>query len=133
MTLHATTPVRRHPTLWGIPPRYQVFDRRKSPPQSVGRVFRAEDRDAVVVVVYDDVFREFLKREEPFASRHFDWVLDVAPDAPHDTRGAEIVRPNPMPSPTHRAEDAKLLTLEEAVDGLREPGFYRVVRTSDPV
>lgn len=133
MTLRATTPVRRHPTLRGIPPRYQVFDRRKSPPQSVGRVFRAEDGDAVVIVVYDDVFREFLKREEPFASRRFDWVLDVAPDAPHDTRAETIVRPHPMPSPTRHGEDAAPLTLEEAVEAFRDREYYRVVRTSDPV
>lgn len=132
MTLRATTPVRRHPTLAGIPPRYQVFDRRKSPPQTVGRLFRSKDRDALVIVVYDDMFREFLKREEPFAARHFDWVLDVAPDAAHDTRSA-VIRPHPMPSPTHHAEAAEPLTLEEAVEALRERDFYRVVRTSDPV
>lgn len=132
MTLRAITPVRQHPTLEGVPPRYQVFDRRKSPPQSVGRLFRAVDRDALVIVVYDDIFREFLKREEPFASRHFDWVLDVAPDAAHDTHGA-VIRPHPMPAPAHHAEDAELLGLEEAVEAFRERDFYRVVRTSDPV
>lgn len=132
MTLRATSPVRRHPTLEGVPPRYQVFDRRKSPPQSVGRVFRADEDGPVVVVVYDDVFREFLKREEPFASKGFDWVLDVAPDAAHGTR-AGIVRPHPMPSPTRHEGDAEPLTLEAAVEGLKDRDFYRVVKTSDPV
>lgn len=132
MTLEATTPVRRHPTLEGVPPRFQVFDRRKSPPRSVGRVFRAAGEGPVVVVVYDDVFREFLKREEPFASTAFDWVLDVAPDAAHDTR-ASVIRPHPMPSPTSHQGEAEPLTLEAAVEGLGEREFYRVVRTSDPV
>lgn len=132
MSLRATTSVRRHPTLEGAPPRYQVFDRRKSPPQSVARIYRDAERDAVVIVVYDDVFREFLKREEPFASRHFDWVLDVDPDAAHDTRAA-IIRPHPMPSPTHHSQDAEPLDFEEAVEALRDRDFYRVVRTSDPV
>lgn len=132
MTLRATSPVRRHPTLEGVPPRYEVFDRRKSPPQAVGRVHRAVEGGPVVVTVYDDVFREFLKREEPFASRAFEWVLDVDPDAAHDTRSA-IVRPHPMPTPTPRDEGADPLSLEEAVEGLAEPGFYRVVRTSDPL
>lgn len=125
--------LRRPPSREGVPPRYQVFDRRKSPPQTVGRFYFDPERESVVIEVYDDIFREFLKREEPFADRRFDWVLDVPPDAPHDTRVA-IVEPSPMPAPTrHGAEETEPLTLEEAVAGCHAPAFYRVIRTSDPV
>lgn len=125
--------IRHPPSLRGVPPRYQVFDRGKSPPRTVGRMYFAPERRAVAVEVYDDLFREFLKREEPFASRRFDWLLDVPEDAPHDTRVA-VVEPSPMPElACHGAKDAPRLTLEEAVDALREASVYRVVRASDPV
>ena len=129
--LRAVTPMRRPPSLHGIPPRYQVFDRRKSPPMSVGRLYFDPRRDAVVIEVYDDPFREFLAREEPFAGTRFDWVLDVAPDAPGDTR-ASIIRPDPLPVPA-RHEGAGALTLAEAVDALGGIAQYRVVKASDPV
>lgn len=129
--LRAVSPMRRPPSLRGVPPRYQVFDRRKSPPMSVGRLYVDPARDAVVIEVYDDVFREFLKREAPFEGKSFHWTLDVDPDSLHDTRAA-IIRPEPMPSPTPR-EGAEPLTLDEAVAALGQPAFYRVVRASDPI
>lgn len=129
MTPETTTPVRRPPSVRGVPPRYQIFDRRKSPPQTVGRFYADPARGTVVFDVYDDIFREFLKRT--FEGRRFDWVLDVEPDAPHDTRAA-IVRPHPLPPTTSRGE-GEPLALEEALEAVREPAFHRVVRTSDPV
>lgn len=133
MTPETITQVRRPPSLFGVPPRYQIFDRRKSPHQSVGRVYRDPSRDAVVFEVYEDLFREFLKRSAALEGKHFDWVLDVDPDAAHDTRAA-IIRPHPLPAPTCRDPgSAEKLSLEEAVQAVREPEFYRVVRASDPV
>lgn len=99
---------------------------------SVGKFYFDPHRDAVVFEVYDDVFREFLKREEPFANRGFDWILDVDPDAPHDPRAA-IIHPEPMPSPTSRGAAADPLTLADVREGFQDFDFYRVVRTSDPV
>lgn len=133
MSSRTLTTVRRPPSLRGVPPRYQVFDRRKSPPMTVSRFYRVPERDAVVFEVYDDEFRELLKREAPFVERQFDWMLDVEPDAPHDPR-AGIMRPEPMPEPARRGDaDAPALALEEAVAALRERGDYRVIRTSDPL
>lgn len=129
--LRPATLMRRPPSLRGVPPRFEVFDRRKSPPMSAGRLYFDPERRAVVIEVYDDVFREFLKREEPFASRHFDWMVDVDPDAPHDTRAA-IIRPDPLSSPACRGEGEKL-TLEDAVEALRIHDFLRVVKASDPL
>ncbi|MDX1623452.1 MAG: hypothetical protein R3199_05685 [Gemmatimonadota bacterium] len=133
MDPETVTQMRPPPSLRGVPPRYQVFDRRKSPPQSSGRFYRDPDRDAVVFEVYEDLFREFLKRSEALEGKHFDWIVDVDPDAPHGTRGA-IVRSHPMPAPAcHDPESAETLTLEEALDAVRAEEFYRVVRASDPV
>ncbi|HUP18859.1 MAG TPA: hypothetical protein VM778_02775 [Gemmatimonadota bacterium] len=130
-SLRAVTPMRRPPSLYGVPPRYQVFDRRKSPPMSVGRLYFDPGRDAVVIEVYDDPFREFLKREEPFAGKRFDWILDVEPDAPSDARDA-IIRTEPLPIPA-RHDGTEALTLEEAVEALSSIGHYRVVKASDPL
>lgn len=127
----SATLMRRPASLRGVPPRYQVFDRRKSPPMSVGRFYAGALGGPIVFEVYDDHFREFLKREEPFTRTHFDWMLDVPVDAPMDARGAVIV-PDPVPAPVCRGQGENL-TLPEAVDGVSAPGFYRVVRTSDPV
>ena len=128
-----TTMVRRPPSLFGVPPRYEVFDRRLSPPMAAGRLYRRAPEGPVVVEVYDDLLREYLKREPPFDGARFEWVLDVAADAAHDTRAA-IVRPAPMPAPVPRgAETAPPLDLDAAVEGLARAAFYRVVRTSDPV
>lgn len=131
MSSRTLTMVRRPPSLRGVPPRYQVFDRRKSPPMTVSRFYYVRERDAVTFEVYDDGFRELLKRE-PFIRWRFDWMLDVEPDAPHDPRAA-IVRPEPMPEPERRGDaDAPALALEEAVAALRGMEEYRVIRTSDP-
>jgi hypothetical protein len=128
----ATGNLRHHPpSLRGVPPRYQIFDRSKHPPMTVGVFY--SDRDAVVFEVYEDEFREFLKREPALSGKRFDWMLDVAPDAPGDTISA-IVRPKPMPVPErHGSENAPSLTLEEAVEVVRGNERYRVIRTSDPV
>lgn len=101
---------------------------------TVARFYRDPARgDMVVFEVYDDVFREFLKSEPPFHGRRFWWALDVDPDAPHDTRSS-IVRPHPMPVPSLRGEKSDPpLSLEDAVAACAAPGFYRVVKTSDPV
>ena len=131
MSPRTLTMVRRPPSLRGVPPRYQVFDRRKSPPMTVSRFWFDPRLDGVVFEVYDDEFRETLKREPPFAERRFDWMLDVDPDAPHGTRG-EIVRPEPMPVPERHGGGAPALTLEAAVEALRGREDYRVIRTSDP-
>jgi hypothetical protein len=126
------TMVRRPPSLRGVPPRYQVFDRRKNPPMTVSRFWFDPAPGMVVFEVYDDEFRELLKRDPAFADRRFDWMLDVEPDAPHDPRAA-IVRPEPMPAPERRGEEsAPVLTLEETVEALRGRSDYRVIRTSDP-
>lgn len=131
MPLPTRTLVRRPPSLHGVRPRYQVFDRTKNPPRTVGRLYVDPERDGVVIEVYDDGLREVLKREAPFRDRAFDWVLDVDPDAAHDTR-SEIIRVDPMPSPTDH-EGAEPLALDEAVEALAAVASYRVVRTSDPV
>lgn len=131
MPLPPKTLYRRPLSLRGIPPRYQVFDRTKNPPRTVGRMYVDPERAGVVIEVYGDGFREVLKREEPFRDRAFDWVLDVAPDAAHDTR-ASIIRVDPMPTPTEH-EGAEPLELDEAVEALAAIETYRVVRTSDPV
>ena len=127
------TMVRRPPSLRGIPPRYQVFDRRKRPPMTVGTFYGDPREDAVVFEVYDDEFREFLKQDPALGGRRFDWMIDVAPDAPGDTI-TEIVRPAPMPARARRGSaNAPHLTLEEALAAVQRVGDYRVIRTSDPL
>ena len=133
MSLRTLTMVRRPPSRRGVPPRYQVFDRRKQPPMTVGVFYRDPKRETVVFEVYQDEFREFLKRESDLARRRFDWLLDVDPDAPGDTISA-IVRPAPMPVPAHRGPvDAPALTLEDALEAVKRNDLYRVIRTSDPL
>ena len=132
MSIRMSTQVQRPPSLPGVPPRYEVFDRRKSPPMAVGRFYFDPEQGGVVIEVYDDEFREFLKRAPGLAGKRFDWMLDVDPDAPHDTRRA-VVRPHPMPIPADRGDpDDPSLTLEEAVEVCRQPSTFRVVQTSDP-
>jgi hypothetical protein len=127
------TMVRRPPSLRGIPPRYQVFDRRKRPPMTVGTFYGDPREDTVVFEVYDDEFREFLKQDPALGGRRFDWMIDVAPDAPGDTI-TEIVRPAPMPARTRRGSaNAPHLTLEEALAAVQRVEDYRVIRTSDPL
>lgn len=127
------TMVRRPFSLRGIPPRYQVFDRRKRPPMTIGMFYRDRREDTVVFEVYDDEFREFLRQDPAFGGRRFDWMIDVAPDAPDDTI-TEIVRPSPMPARTHRGSaHAEPLTLEEALAAVERVEEYRVIRTSDPL
>lgn len=133
MSLRTLTMVRRPPSRRGVPPRYQVFDRRKQPPMTVGVFYRDPKRETVVFEVYEDEFREFLKRDSDLARRRFDWTLDVDPDAPGDTISA-IVRPAPMPVPARRGPvDASPLTLEEALEAVKKNDLYRVIRTSDPL
>lgn len=130
--LETRSQVRQPAMLRGVPPRYQVFDRRQEPPMTVARFYFDPQQAGVVFEVYDDLFREFLKREPAFANKRFDWELDVAPDAPHDTRVA-VVQPDPVPLPTDRgAPTDPALTLDEAVAACSTPDFYRVIRTSDP-
>ena len=130
--LESTTQVRSPVMLRGVPPRYQVFDRRKSPPMTVARFYVDPAQEGVVFEVYDDLFREFLKRDPAFAGKRFDWVLDVAPDAAHDTRVA-VIHPDPMPLPEDRGNpNDPPLTLDETVAACVAPGFYRVIVTSDP-
>ncbi len=133
MTIRTVTPVHRPPSLRGVPPRYEVFDRRKSPPMAAGRLYcDPAFGDLVVIEVYDDDFREFLKGP-PFAGRRFFWALDVDPDAPHDPRTA-IIRPHPMPVPAlHGGKSDPSLSLKDAVAGIAAREDYRVIRTSDPV
>ncbi len=132
MTLETFTQVRRPPGLRGVPPRYQVFDRRKDPPMTVSVFYFDPEEDGVVFEVYDDLFREFLKREPALARKRFDWMLDVAPGAPHGTHAA-IVEPHPMPVPADHGEAADpALTLDEAVAATSALDYYRVIRTSDP-
>lgn len=127
------TMVRRPPSLRGVPPRYQVFDRRKGPPMTVARFYADAERDGVVFEVYEDDFRELLKREPALAGKRFTWLLDVDPDSPGDTISA-VVRPEPMPVPETRGDpDAPKLTLEEALEALGGRERYRVIRTSDPL
>lgn len=127
------TMVRPPPSLRGIPPRYQVFDRRKRPPMTVGMFYRDPHEDMVVFEVYDDAFREFLKQDPALEGRRFDWRIDVAPDAPGDTI-TEIVRPAPMPARSLRGSaNAPALTLEEALAAAQRVDHYRVIRTSDPL
>ncbi|HUP01487.1 MAG TPA: hypothetical protein VM737_08210 [Gemmatimonadota bacterium] len=133
MSLEMSTQVRKPPSLRGIPPRYQVFDRRKDPPMTVSQFYFDPEQDGVVFEVYDDPFREFLKEDPAFAGKRFDWMLDVAPDAPHDTRVA-VVEPHPMPVATdHGPSGDPALTLDQAVAACSAPPGYRVIRTSDPV
>ena len=133
MPTRTLTMVRRPPSLRGVPPRYQVFDRRKRPPMTVGMFYRDPHEDTVVFEVYDDEFREFLKQDPAFGGRRFDWMIDVASDAPGDTI-TEIVRPTPMPARTRRGSaNAPALTLEEALAAVKRVGDYRVIRTSDPL
>lgn len=127
-----STQVQRPPSRPGIPPRYQVFDRRMNPPMTVARFYFDPSRGSVVFEVYDDEFREFLKRSPRLTGKRFDWVLDVGIDAPHDTRRS-VIRPHPMPAPTgHGGPDDPPLALEEAIRACEEPGTFRVVRASDP-
>lgn len=133
MSLRTLTMVRRPPSRRGVPPRYQVFDRRNQPPMTVGVFYRDPKRETVVFEVYQDEFREFLKRDSELGGRRFDWLLDVDPDAPGDTI-SEIVRPAPMPVAARRGPvDAPALTLEEAVEAVKRDENYRVIRTSDPL
>ena len=134
MTLRPVTAVRLPVSLRGIPPRYQVFDRRNSPHFSVARIYRDPQQDGLVVFeVYDDLFREFLKEEDAFRGKRFAWLIDVDPDAPHDTRVA-IVRPHPLPEPGFRGNQGDpILDLNAAVEACVAVDYYRVVRTSDPV
>jgi hypothetical protein len=133
MKVRTVTPVHKPASLRGALPRYQVFDRRNSPPRSVARFYRDPAYgDLVVFEVYDDLFREFLK-EELFQGKRFFWTLDVDPDAPHDTRHA-IVRPHPMPAPVLQgAKSDPLLSLDDALAACRAREYYRVVTTSDPL
>jgi hypothetical protein len=127
------TMVRRPPMLRGETPRFQVFDRRERPPMTVGRFYRDPDLDAVVFEVYEDRFREFLKRAPGLRGKRYAWQLDVGQDAPGDTI-SEIVVPEPMPASEIRGGgDGSHLTLPEAVDAIGSEPFYRVLRTSDPV
>ena len=127
------TMVQRPPSLRGIPPRYQVFDRRKRVPMTVGVFYRDPREDTVVFEVYDDDFREFLKQDPALGGRRFEWMIDVAPDAPGDTI-TEIVRPSPMPGQTRRGSaNAPALTLEEALTAVQRVRRYRVILTSDPL
>lgn len=132
MSVRMSTQVHPPPSRPGVPPRYQVFDRRKSPPATVARFYFDPGQDGVVFEVYGDEFREFLKRAPGLAGKRFDWVLDVPEDAPHDTRRS-VVRPHPMPVPADRGAPGDLpLTLEEAIRICEEPESFRVVRASDP-
>ena len=133
MKVRTVTPVQKTASLRGVPPRYQVFDRRISPHKSAARFYRDPAfGDLVVFEVYDDPFREFLK-EPTFDGKRFFWTLDVDPDASHDTRHT-IVRPHPMPAPAlHGAKGDSLLTLDDALAACRSREIYRVVRTSDPL
>ncbi len=127
------TMVRRPPSLRGVPPRYQVFDRRKHPPMTVSLFYLDPSRETVVFEVYDDGFREFLKGAPGLAGKRFCWMLDVDPDAPDDTI-TEIVIPEPMPVPEPwGGEGAAPLALDEAVEAIGFDELYRVIRTSDPV
>ena len=134
MRLQTMPSVRRPPSLHGVPPRYQVFDRRKSPPMSVARIYRDPRYDGLVLFeVYSDPFREFLKNERAVRGKRFAWLIDVDPNAPHDTRAA-IVRPHPMPRAEIRgAPDDPPLELDAAVEACAAVGYHRVVRTSDPL
>jgi hypothetical protein len=127
------TMVRRPTMLRGELPRYQVFDRRKSPPMTVSRFYVGSERGAVVFEVYEDGFREFLKRAPGLSGKRFEWMLDVDPDAPTNTI-SEIVVPEPMPDAELRGdEDAPLLTLAEAIEAIGTEPCYWVIPTSDPV
>ena len=133
MLLRTLTMVRRPPSQRGIPPRYQVFDRRKQPPMTVGMFYGDRGGDTVAFEVYDDEFREFLKQDPALGDKRFEWMIDVPPDAPGDTI-TEIVRPAPMPAATRRGSaNAPALTLEEALAAVQRVRDYRVIRTSDPL
>jgi hypothetical protein len=100
----------------------------------VARIYRDPQQDGLVVFeVYDDLFREFLKEEEAFRGKRFAWLIDVDPDAPHDTRVA-IVQPHPLPELGFRGNEGyPVLDLDAAVEACKAVDYYRVVRTSDPV
>ena len=133
MQPRTVTMVRRPPSLRGLPPRYQVFDRRMQPPMTVARFYADTERDGVVFEVYEDEFRELLKRDPAFARKRFTWMLDVDPDSAGDTISA-VVRPEPMPVPETRGDpEAPKLTLEEALAAFSGKERYRVIRTSDPL
>lgn len=126
------TQVQPPPSLRGVVPRYQVFDRRRDPPMTVAMFYFDPAQDGVVFEVYDDPFREFLKGDPAFAGVRFDWMLDVPPDAPLDPRTA-IIEPDPMPFPADRgASGDPELTLEAAVAACSALPHYRVIQTSDP-
>src|SRR5687767_14390784 len=129
MTLRPVTAVRRPVSLRGIPPRYQVFDCRNSPHFSVARIYSDPQQDGLVVFeVYDDLFREFLKEEEAFRGKRFAWLIDVDPNATHDTRDT-IVRPHPLPELGFRGDEGGLaLDLDAAVEACKAVDYYRVVR-----
>ena len=132
MIPETSSQMQKPPSLRGVVPRYQVFDRRKDPPMTVAVFYHDPAQGGIVFEVYDDVFREFLKEEPAFRGKRFDWMLDVHPDAPHDTRSA-VVEPHPMPAPADRgSSDDPALTLEEAVAACNALAHYRVIRTSDP-
>jgi hypothetical protein len=100
---------------------------------TVGVFYRDPREDTVVFEVYDDDFREFLKQDPALGGRRFEWMIDVAPDAPGDTI-TEIVRPSPMPGRTRRGSaNAPALTLEEALTAVQRVRRYRVILTSDPL
>jgi hypothetical protein len=133
MSPRTLTTVRRPASLRGVLPRYQVFDRRKRPPMTVSVFYLDPERGTVVFEVFEDGFREFLKRAPGLRGKRFDWMLDVDANAPGDTI-SEIVIPGPMPVAERRGdEDAPRLTLEEAVEAMKADSLYRVIRTSDPV
>lgn len=124
---------RKPPALRGVPPRYQVFDRRTDPPATVSVFYFDPEHDGVVFEVYDDDFREFLKRDSAFEGKCFDWVIDVDPNAPHDPRSA-IIHPDPMPEPSDRGTETDAsLSLDQAVAATKTVDRYRVIQTSDPL
>ena len=134
MTIPRTlTMVRRPAMLRGEMPRYQVFDRRKNPPMTVSRFYVGSHAGVVVFEVYEDGFREFLKRAPGLAGKRFAWMLDVEPDAPTNTISG-IVVPDPMPQPEiHGDHGSPALTLAEAVEATGAEPHYLVIPTSDPV
>jgi len=133
MQPRTVTMVRRPPSLRGLPPRYQVFDRRMQPPMTVARFYADAEREGVLFEVYEDEFRELLKQDPAFAGKRFTWMLDVDPDSAGDTISA-VVRPEPMPVPETRGDpEAPKLTLEEALAAFSGKERYRVIRTSDPL
>ncbi len=124
---------RKPPALRGVPPRYQVFDRHTNPPATVSVFYFDPEIDGVVFEVYDDDFREFLKRDSAFEGKRLDWVIDVDANAPHDPRSA-IIHPHPMPEPSDRGTETDApLSLDQAVAATKTVDRYRVIQTSDPL